>query len=90
MATAVGRYIKSIKERDPAARNGFQIVLLYSGVHALIHYRIAHFFYKIHFYFIIKQKTQQKLFQTTMNSFLNEKYFHQLMKFYADSNESKI
>lgn len=64
MATAVGRYIKSIKERDPAARNGFQIVLLYSGVHALIHYRIAHFFYKIHFYFIARMISQIGRFWT--------------------------
>lgn len=38
---------KSIKERDPAARHGLQILLFYSGVHALFWFRIAHFFYKI-------------------------------------------
>ena len=64
MANAVGRYIKSIKERDPAARNGFQIILLYSGVHALIHYRVAHFFYKIHFYFIARMISQMGRFWT--------------------------
>ena len=64
MANAVGRYIKSIKERDPAARNGFQIILLYSGVHALIHYRVAHFFYKIHWYFIARMISQMGRFWT--------------------------
>lgn len=45
-------FFKSIKQRDPAARNNLQILLFYSGVHALIRYRIARFFYKIHFKFI--------------------------------------
>ena len=30
-------------EKDPAARNFWEVVLLYPGVHALIGYRIAHF-----------------------------------------------
>lgn len=45
----MGRYFKSIKERDPAARYTLQILLTYPGVHAMIYYRIAHFFWKIHF-----------------------------------------
>lgn len=40
-------YLKSIKARDPAARNYLQIILLYPGVKAIFWYRIAHFFYKI-------------------------------------------
>ncbi len=38
-------YIKSIKERDPSARNFFQIILLYPGVQAVFWYRIANFLY---------------------------------------------
>lgn len=34
--------IKTIKERDPAARSGIEILLTYSGVHAVAMYRIAH------------------------------------------------
>jgi serine O-acetyltransferase len=34
--------IASIKDRDPAARSGFEVLFLYSGLHALIYYRIAH------------------------------------------------
>lgn len=45
-------YFKSVKERDPAARNWLQILLLYPGVKALIYYRIAHCFYKIKLKFI--------------------------------------
>lgn len=46
---ATKRYFKSIKVRDPAARHFLQILLCYPGVHALIWYRIAHFFWRIHF-----------------------------------------
>lgn len=45
-------YFQSIKQRDPAARNSLVIFLTYPGVHALIRYRIARFFYKIHFRFL--------------------------------------
>ena len=47
-------FFKSIKQRDPAARNALEILLLYPGVHALIRYKIAHFFYKIHLKFLAK------------------------------------
>ena len=46
------KYLKSIKLRDPAARNYLQIILFYPGVHALFWYRIAHFLWKIKFKFI--------------------------------------
>lgn len=42
-------YFDSIKRRDPAARNIFQIILLYPGVQAIFWYRIAHFLYQHHF-----------------------------------------
>lgn len=38
--------IRTIKERDPAARNSFEIFFMYSGLHAIWWYRIGHFFYK--------------------------------------------
>lgn len=37
--------IKAAFERDPAARNILEVILLYSGLHAIIFYRIAHLFY---------------------------------------------
>jgi serine O-acetyltransferase len=40
-------YIQSIKDRDPAARNFLQIILLYPGVQAVFWYRIAHFLYQL-------------------------------------------
>lgn len=33
--------IKNIRDKDPAAKNIFEIILLYSGFHALLMYRIA-------------------------------------------------
>ncbi len=39
--------IKAAKKNDPAARNGFEVFLTYSGVHALMWYRLARFFHKI-------------------------------------------
>lgn len=37
--------IKSILERDPAARNGAEVFFLYSGFHAVLFYRAAHWFF---------------------------------------------
>jgi len=34
--------IKAALERDPAAKSALEVVLLYSGLHAIIYYRIAH------------------------------------------------
>ena len=64
MFKGLREFVRSIKARDPAARNAAQILLLYSGVHALIFYRIAHFFYKIHFYFIARWISQRGRFWT--------------------------
>ena len=39
----LARYdVKAIRERDPAARSNAEVVLLYSGFHALLAHRIAH------------------------------------------------
>lgn len=38
--------IESIKERDPAARGGLEILLTYSGVHAVMFYRVSHWLYQ--------------------------------------------
>lgn len=45
-------YYASIKRRDPAARNAWQIFWLYPSVIALRWYRVAHFFWGIHLKFI--------------------------------------
>ncbi len=38
--------IHSIMERDPAASSAMEVLLTYSGVHAVIVHRLAHWFYK--------------------------------------------
>jgi serine O-acetyltransferase len=50
--------IRSIKERDPAARTGFEVLFLYSGIHAVIAYRISHFLFK-HKLFILARCISQ-------------------------------
>ncbi len=40
------RELKAIYERDPAATNYIEVLLTYAGLHAVILYRIAHFFFK--------------------------------------------
>ncbi|MCR4402793.1 MAG: serine O-acetyltransferase [Firmicutes bacterium] len=38
--------VRVVFERDPAAKNVLEVILCYPGLHALIGYRIAHFFYE--------------------------------------------
>ena len=37
--------IAAVRERDPAARSDVEVLLLYSGVHAILAYRVAHKLY---------------------------------------------
>lgn len=55
---------KNIKEKDPAARNVFEVMLLYPGFHVLVYYRIAHFFYKVKLFFIARLISQTARFFT--------------------------
>ena len=38
--------IKTVFERDPAARSWFEVILCYPGVHALFWHRVAHWLYR--------------------------------------------
>jgi len=40
--------IAAAKANDPAARNKFEILLTYAGVHALSYHRLANRLYKMH------------------------------------------
>lgn len=51
--------IALIKERDPAARSAFEIILTYSGLHAVHSYRRAHWFYQ-HKWFTIARIISQR------------------------------
>lgn len=54
----------NIKKKDPACRNLLEVILLYPGFHALFFHRIAHFFYKIKFFFIARLISQISRFLT--------------------------
>ena len=46
--------LKAAKDRDPAARNYFEIFLTYSGFHALLFHRICHFLWNIKLKFLAR------------------------------------
>ena len=56
--------VKAVQERDPAARNALEVLLLYQGVHALIWHRVAHWFYAHHMFFIARLISQVARFFT--------------------------
>lgn len=49
---------KNMAEKDPACRNLLEVILLYPGFHALVLYRIAHFFQKMHWKFVARLISQ--------------------------------
>ena len=56
--------IASIKERDPAARSTLEIIFTYTGLHALIFYRVSHWFYNMKLYTIARAISQGGRFWT--------------------------
>lgn len=56
--------VKAVQERDPAARNAMEVLLLYQGVHALIWHRFAHWFYGHHMFFAARLVSQLARFFT--------------------------
>lgn len=48
----------NIIQRDPAARNYFEVMVLYPGLHAVVSHRYAHFFYKHKMFFIARLISQ--------------------------------
>ena len=50
--------VRAVRERDPAARSDMEVLLLYSGVHALIAHRIAHGLYNKKHYFSARAISQ--------------------------------
>jgi serine O-acetyltransferase len=56
--------IKAAQSKDPAAKGFWEILFLYPGVHALIHYRFAHFFYRMRLFFFARLLSQISRFST--------------------------
>ena len=50
--------VRATKERDPAARSSAEVVLLYSGVHAMMAYRVAHQLHEKKHYFLARAISQ--------------------------------
>lgn len=56
--------IALIKERDPAARSSFEIVLTYSGLHAVMAYRLSHMLYQKKLFTVARIVSQAARFFT--------------------------
>ncbi|NJD02881.1 MAG: serine O-acetyltransferase [Ruminiclostridium sp.] len=55
---------RAIAQRDPAAKNVLEVILLYPGFHALVYHRMAHWFYKKRLFFIARFISQFSRFAT--------------------------
>ena len=58
LAKTVSEDVAAVRERDPAARSNAEVLLLYSGVHALIAHRIAHGLHQKKHYFAARAISQ--------------------------------
>ena len=56
--TEIQETVQTVKERDPAARSKVEILLLYSGVHAIMSHRVAHKLYRDGHYFSARALSQ--------------------------------
>lgn len=56
--------IQSVKEKDPAAKSNLEILVNYSGLHAVLFHRVAHWFYKKKFFFVARIISQISRFIT--------------------------
>jgi serine O-acetyltransferase len=64
MLENIRKDISAIKEKDPAARNSLEVLLLYSGLHAILLHRPAHWLYKKKAYFPARLLSQAARFVT--------------------------
>jgi len=56
--------IEAFKRRDPAARSAFEVIFLYQGFHALMIYRLSHYFWKLRWKFLGRLISQLGRFLT--------------------------
>lgn len=61
---AIKEDVRAVLERDPAARNALEAILLYPSVHALFWYRRAHFLYRHKWKFLARMISQMTRFFT--------------------------
>ena len=56
--------IRAVKERDPAARGTLEVLLLYSGLHAIMLHRPAYWLYNHKHFFLARWISQYAKFRT--------------------------
>ena len=56
--------VNAVRDRDPAARNFFEVLLLYPGVKAIRMHRRAHFYYKHKLMFLARYVSQKAVRKT--------------------------
>ena len=56
--------IRAVKDRDPAAKNALEVLLLYPGLHALVIYRVAHKLWQWQVPFVPRWMSQAARFWT--------------------------
>ena len=49
---------KNIRDKDPAARNVAEVIVLYPGFHVLVTHKIAHFLYNHRCFFLARFVSQ--------------------------------
>lgn len=54
MFKTIRQEIRSIMERDPAAKSMLEVIFLYPGFHAIVFHRVAHWFYNKKRFFIAR------------------------------------
>jgi serine O-acetyltransferase len=64
MFTRMKEDIEVVFEQDPAARTAFEVVLTYSGLHAIWSHRVAHALFTWKFYFLARIVSQVSRFFT--------------------------
>ena len=62
--SAIRKDLESVMKHDPAARNRFEVILTYSGFHALVLYRFAHFMYAHNYKLVARIVSQIAKFLT--------------------------
>ena len=55
---------KNIRDKDPAARNVLEVILLYPGFHVLVTHRIAHWLYRHKLLFLARLVSQRTVRKT--------------------------
>ncbi|MBQ8207942.1 MAG: serine O-acetyltransferase [Clostridia bacterium] len=63
-AETVREEVKTFRDRDPAAKSDTEVLLLYSGLHAILAYRVSHKLYLTEHYFSARAVSQFAKFIT--------------------------